>query len=67
MNKNTKRRQDTMHTAKITRKDLKVHFKDFSTVMEPANLGIADNIDLLPVVRLLSAVNIEQQVRELTA
>ena len=56
-----------MHTAKITRKDLKVHFKDFSTVMEPANLGIADNIDLLPVVRLLSAVNIEQQVRELTA
>jgi len=25
----------------------KVHFKDFSPVMEPANLGIANNIDLL--------------------
>jgi len=56
-----------MHTAKIARKDLKVHFKDFSPVIEPANLGIANNIDLLPVVRLLSAVNIEQQAKELTA
>jgi len=46
-----------MYKAEIERKDLRIHFKDWSPVVLSNRSGLIDDIDLTPVVRLLSLVN----------
>ena len=50
-----------MYRAEIARKDLKIHFKDCSPVTPINNPGLAEVIDLTPVVRLLSSVSCEKE------
>lgn len=53
-----------MHTAKIARKDLKIRYADSRPLFEPSQTEVFSNVDFMPVVRLLSAVNIEQRLKE---
>jgi len=58
-----------MRTAQVTRKDLKIHFKELSPSipsLSSSNTGLIDNMDFLPIVRLLSRVNCEQAIKGLT-
>ena len=45
-----------MYRAEIERKELTIRFKDWSPVILSNNPDLAEGIDLMPVVRLLSLV-----------
>ena len=50
-----------MYRVEIERKNLKIHYKAWSPVILLINSGLADDIDLTPVVRLLSSVSYEKE------
>lgn len=51
-----------MHRTEIERKDLKIHFKDWSPVLPSNQYELIDDVDLMPVVRLLSVVSYEIKI-----
>ena len=55
-----------MHTVKIERKDLKLRHKNVSSTISPIPTRQIDNIDFMPIVRLLSRVDLEQKAIALT-